>query len=313
LIQSVLAFFGRRSMPLLVIGILLGLFVPPLAAALRPLTGVLLFLLTAATLLRIEPRAVLAEVRRPARLALVLFWTMGLQPLMMAFATSALGVPPGLREALVLWASASPLISSPALAFLLGLDAPLALVAMTVGTVLMPATLPPLALALLGLQLDIGLGELMLRLGIFVGGAVVAAALIRRLIGPARLERAGLEVSGLAVIFLLLFGIGIMDGVQTTFAEQPEQVFLFVAAAFGATLATLVLGTLVFAWMGLRAAFTVALVGGYRNMAVVWASLGAAASADVTLYFVMIQLPIYLLPPLLRPVVRALTVTEMKR
>ena len=52
---------------------------------------------------------------------------------------------------------------------------------------------------------------------------------------------------------------------------------------------------------------------GRASSAVVWASLGAAAPADLTLYFVSIQLPIYLLPPVLRAVVRALTVDETKR
>jgi BASS family bile acid:Na+ symporter len=312
-IQPVLAFIGRRSMPLLAAGILIGLAVPPLAALMRPLTAPLLFLLTAATLLKIEPRAVLGELRRPGRLVAVLVWTMALQPVLMAAVVAPLGLPAGLVEALVLWSAASPLISAPALAFLLGLEAPLALVAMTLGTLAMPFTLPPLALALLELRLEIGVGELMLRLGVFVGGALLAALVARRLIGPARVDRAGLEISGLAVLFLLLFGIGVMDGVQTIFAEQPRQVLLFVAAAFGATVFMLASTALLFAFLGLRPALSIALVGGYKNMAVVWASLGAAASPEVTLYFVVIQLPIYLLPPLLRPLVRALTSTETKR
>lgn len=313
MIQPFLAFIGRRSMPLLAAGILVGLAVQPLAAVFRPLTGPLLFLLTAATLLKIEPRAVLAEARRPGRLAAILVWTMGLQPVLMAGLATLLPLPRGLVEALVLWSAASPLISAPALAFLLGLEAPLALVGMTLGTLTMPLTLPPLALALLGLELQIGLAELMLRLGIFVGGALAVALVLRRMVGPARIERAGLEISGLAVLFLVLFGIGVMDGVQAIVAQEPQQVLLFVLAAFGATLFMLTATALLFAWMGLRPALSIALLGGYKNMAVVWASLGAAASADVTLYFVVIQLPIYLLPPLLRSVVRALTVEETKR
>lgn len=313
MIQRILAFFGRHSMPLLAAGILIGLAVPPLAAAMRPLTGPILFLLTAATLLKIEPRAVLAEARRPGRLAALLLWTMALQPIAMAGLTTLLPLPRGLVEALVLWSAASPLISAPALAFLLGLEAPIALVGMTLGTLAMPFTLPPLALALLGLELEIGVGELMLRLGIFVGGALALALAVRHVVGAARIERAGLEISGLAVLLLLLFGIGVMDGVQTIFAEQPRKVLLFVAAAFGGTLAMLTATAVIFAALGLRTAFSVALLGGYKNMAVVWASLGAAASADLTLYFVAVQLPIYLLPPLLRPLVRALTPLESKR
>jgi BASS family bile acid:Na+ symporter len=313
LIRSFLTFLGRHSMPLLATGIVLGLAVQPLAAIFRPLTPPLLFLLTAVTLLKVEPRAILAELRRPGRLAAILVWTMGVQPALMMAIAALLPLPRGLVQSVVLWSASSPLISAPALAFLLGLEAPITLVGMTLGTILMPLTLPPLALSLLGLEFRIGLAELMLRLGIFVVGALALAVFVRRMVGPARIDRAGIEISGLAVLLLILFGVGVMDGVPAIVAAQPHYALLFVLAAFGATTLMLVSTTLAFRWMGLRPALSVALLAGYKNIAVVWASLGAAAPADLTLYFVSIQLPIYLLPPVLRAVVRALTVDETKR
>jgi hypothetical protein len=41
-------------------------------------------------------------------------------------------------------------------------------------------------------------------------------------------------------------------------------------------------------------------------MASVWASLGAFAPPELTLFFIAVQLPIYILPALLRPVYRRL-------
>jgi BASS family bile acid:Na+ symporter len=313
LIRSFFAFMGRHSMPLLASGIVVGLAVQPLAAVFRPLTPPLLFLLTAVTLVKVEPQAILAEVRQPGRLAAILLWTMGVQPVLMLGITALLPLPQGLVQSVVLWSAASPLISAPALAFLLGLEAPITLVGMTLGTIAMPLTLPPLSLALLGLELRIGLAELMLRLAVFVLGALALALLVRRIVGPIRIDRAGVEISGVAVLLLILFGIGVMDGVPAIVAAQPHHALLFVLAAFGTTIAMLVVTALAFAWMGVRPALSVALLAGYKNIAIVWASLGAAAPADLTLYFVAIQLPIYLLPPLLRAAVRALTVEETKR
>jgi len=47
-------------------------------------------------------------------------------------------------------------------------------------------------------------------------------------------------------------------------------------------------------------------VCGNRNMASVWASLGTLAPAELTLFLVALQLPIYTLPILLRPLYRQL-------
>ena len=41
-------------------------------------------------------------------------------------------------------------------------------------------------------------------------------------------------------------------------------------------------------------------------MAVVWANLGGAASPELSLFFASVQLPIYVLPALLKPVYRGL-------
>jgi BASS family bile acid:Na+ symporter len=68
---------------------------------------------------------------------------------------------------------------------------------------------------------------------------------------------------------------------------------------------------LAFGWLGRSSALTVGLIGGNKNMAVVWASLSvtAASSPDLMLFFACAQLPIYLLPAALAPVYRRLGAT----
>ncbi len=301
-----LALLGRHGTWILAGGLFIGLLLPPLAALLRPALSLFIFLLTAASFLSIDWPALAAHARRPGLLALVLAWSLVAVPVATALACRAIGLPAALAQGLVLWAASPPLISVAAIALLLGLDGALALLLMVAGTFLMPFTLPPLVLGLIGLKLGIGILPLMRNLVLFTGGAALATALLRRLIGVDRLKRHALELSGLNVLMLLLFAIGIMDGVRDLILRQPQQVLLYAATALGASLALQALSFLAFAFLPRIAALTIGLVGGNNNMAVVWANLGAAATPQLTLFFAAVQLPIYVLPAALKPVYRRL-------
>ncbi len=301
-----LALLGRHGTWFLAIGLFVGLMLPPLATWVRPALNTLIFLLTATSFLAIDWPALAAHARRPVLLALVLAWSLVAAPIVMASAARALGLPVPLAQGVVLWAASPPLISVPAIALLLGLDGALALILMVSGIFLMPFTLPPLVLGLIGLKLGIGILPLMRSLALFVGGAALLAAALRRLIGAERLRRHALELSGLNVLILLLFAIGIMDGVGHLLLARPQQVLLYAATALGASLALQALSFLAFAFLPRLSALTVGLVGGNNNMAVAWASLGAAATPELTLFFAVVQLPIYVLPAALKPVYRRL-------
>jgi BASS family bile acid:Na+ symporter len=306
LLLRFLAFLGRHGPALLVVGIVLGVALPRLAALLRPYLPALVFLLAAATMIRIDWPQVAAHFRQPLRIGLVLAWGLLASPVIMAAAVARIGLPAGLDHAVVVWSASPTLISAPALAFLLGLDGSLALIAMVLGSLLMPLTLPPIVLGLLGVRLAIGIPALMVRLVLFIGGAVLVAALARRVLGPRRIARLAGEINGFNVLLLMVFAIAIMEGVPQLWASRPHELLLYAAAAFAAALAEQLIGTLVFLRCGRVPALTVGMVCGNRNMASVWASLGALAPPELTLFLVTVQLPIYILPIALRPVYRAL-------
>jgi len=301
-----LALLGRHGTSFLAGGLFIGLLLPPLAALVRPALEPMIFFLTTASLLSIDWPALAAHARRPALLALVLVWLLGAVPVVTALACRLIGLPAGLTQGLVLWAAAPPLISVAAIALLLGLDGALALLLMVAATFIMPFTLPPLVLGLIGLKLGIGILPLMRNLVLFIGGAVAVTAILRRVIGVARLKRHALELSGLNVLILLLFAIGIMDGVQRLILEKPQQVLLYAAAALTASLLLQALSFAAFSFLPRIPALTIGLVGGNNNLAVVWASLGAAATPQLTLFFATVQLPIYVLPAALKPIYRRL-------
>src|SRR3546814_4009413 len=96
-------------------------------------------------------------------------------------------------------AAAPPILSAAPIAMILGLDGALALVVGLIATLLTPFTVPHLALALLGLELDLGVVEFMSRLAVVVAIAVAAAVANRRLIGRERLPRVARHLDGLVV------------------------------------------------------------------------------------------------------------------
>ena len=305
-----LAFFDRHGTRLLASGLFIGLILQPVAHAIWPLLPVLVFLLTAATMLRIEWPQVIAHARHPLRIGLLVLWALVISPVLIAAIVRILSVPTGLAQSLVLWAASPPLMSLPAIALLLGLDAALALVVMVAATFLVPLSLPPLLLGLMGLDLGIGIGPLMARLAVVVGGAGVAAGLLRWHLGRERLRRLGTEISGINVLLLVLFAVAVMDGMPDHLFAEPLRVLGYCLGALGASLGLQAVSFLSFGWLGRSSALTVGLVGGNKNMAVVWASLAAAAnSPDLMLFFACAQLPIYLLPATLAPIYRRLGAT----
>ena len=309
--SRLLAFIGGHATWVLFVGVFLGLALPPLASLARPLLAPAVAVLLTATLVRIDWQVMLGYLRRPWLTAVIVGWLLLGAPLAAAAVLAFLPLPGPLATALVLMAAAPPILSAAPIAMILGLDGALALVVGLIATLLTPFTVPPLALALLGLELDIGVVEFMSRLAVVVAAAFVAALVIRRLIGRERLPRVATHLDGLVVAVMLVFAVAIMDGVTATLAERPAVVAVWLLAAFIANPALQIVGALAFAWLGRRRALTVGLVSGNCNMGLLLAAFPPGTDYDVVLYFAVAQLPMYMLPAILLPIYRRLVVSEV--
>jgi len=234
----------------------------------------------------------------------VLVWLLVATPLLVWQVARLLELPQGLTAGLVVMAAAPPLVSAPAFALLLGLDASLALVAMVTAALAVPATAPVLVLELAGVPLPLSAGGFLLRLALLVGGCMALAQLTRRRLGEAVLVRHRTALEGATVLVLLVFAISIMDGVAATMLAEPAKVALFLTAAFAADLGLQLLGAAVFWRAGRRGALSIGYCTGNRNMASLIAVLPAGTNPDLLLYFALYQFPIYMLPALMRPVLR---------
>ncbi len=299
-----LSFLGRHGTRVLALGILVGLALPDLARELKPWLPVAVAMTMVGSMLRLEWAEIARQVRAWPRIALVTAWLMLAAPILVALAARfldhvlGLPLPQGLVTAMVLSAAGPCIMAAPAICLLLGLDGALALVAMALAHLLVPFTVPPLALGLVGVTLDIGMVELTLRLAGFVLGAALAAEIIRRIVGHDRLRAHADAVNGFNMLVLVVFAIAIMDGVTEAAITDPGLVLVYFAAALVFNAGLQALGALVFRGAGAEAALAVGFMTGNRNMGLMWAALGADTPIPITLYFAVAQLPMYIFPAL---------------
>jgi BASS family bile acid:Na+ symporter len=301
-----LAFLGGHATQVLCIGVFLGLALPGLAAVVRPLLAPSVVALLTAALLRVDWRAMGDYARRPWLTSALVLWLLLVSPVILWLMLRLAPLPGELNTALILMAAGPPILVAASIAMMLGLDGALAIVASLITTLLTPLTLPPLALALLDLELSVGVVDLMLRLTAVVAAAFAGAAVIRRLAGPAWLTDHAPHIDGVIVVFMLIFAVAIMDGVTAALIARPWTVALWTAAAFVANPLLQVLGMVVFGWLGRRGALTVGLLSGNCNMGLLLAALPPGEDFDVVLYFALAQLPMYMLPAALLPIYRRL-------
>lgn len=304
-----LGYIGRHATKFLFGGVLVGLAIPPLAELLRP--GLVVFLLLPLTLslMRLDWSALHAYARRPLLILVCVAFLMLACPLLVFAVLQPLGLPQPLTEAIVLMAAAPPITGTVAIALILGLDAALAVVVMVVATALVPFTLPPLALALLDIEVQMSLAEFMGRLALMVGVAFGGALLARWRMPPGWLQQNSRLIDGCSVLALVLFAIAIMDGVTAKLIAQPGYVTLATGAAFAANLALQALGYAIGRGvfrLGIPAALTLGILTGNCNMGLVMVSLADRAVFDMVVFFAMGQLPMYMLPGLLQPLYRRL-------
>lgn len=311
MLSNVLTALSKRAPLLLALGVLIGLAAPGLAEVARPLLAPSIWILLTLAALRIDPAQSLAHIRKPGAVLATLTWMLIVTPLIAWGILTVMPVDsPGLAAALVLMAGAAPLMSTPSLAQILGLDDALAMLVMIAATMLSPFTLPFIALHLLGFDLGIDPMIWSLQLTLFIGSAVAAALILRRLLGAARIAAAKQSMDLAMVGLLLTFAVAIMDGVTDRLMTETAYVLGITGIAFLAYGLFLACGSLAGIPFGRRVALTIGFVGSNRNVGVILAVLPAGAHPDIFLYFAIWQLPMYIMPAVLTHLYRRTAVAS---
>jgi predicted Na+-dependent transporter len=206
----------------------------------------------------------------------------------------------------MLQASASPMMAAPALAALMGLDSTIVLITLVTSTALVPLTAPLFAYGFFGSTLTLSPLALGSKLFAILGGSLLVAAAIRRIVGAPAIGRHKETIDGLNVLILFVFVAAVMGTVARSFWADPIGVIelaLFCFAVFFALVGTTML---IFRRSGGETALALGLMVSQRNMGLMLAATDGALPGLTWLYFALCQFPIYLSPQLLKPFAKRL-------
>ncbi len=304
MISGTLELIARRATLMLAVGVFGGIAWQPLAQALAPWLEALIVMNLSLSMMRIELEDLKHYLRRPALIAVIFVFAMGVAPLALWLFVRGAGIDGPLGAGMVFHGLTVPIMSAAALCVLFGLDAALALIITVLCYALVPFTLPPLAFLLLGIELDVTVWELMWRLGRIVGASFLVAFFLRKTLGPAFLARQALRMDGIMVIGMVGVAVSLMSGLPDFAVAEPRYTALVTVATFATNIVLQIAGAAAFWRLGRKAALTVGLVTGNTNVAIVLAALGDGAPYELLVYFVVGQFPIYMLPLVAVPIYR---------
>ena len=306
--MAMLAFFGRHGTIAVALSVLIGLALPMLAAFFKPLLGPAIIMLLILAFLRVDPSALAGLARRPALPALSVLWIMVAMPAIVGVLFDASGLAaslPGLYLMLMLQACAPGLMSSPALAALIGVDVALTLAGLLLTMIVAPVVAAVFTHVFLGVTIITPV-DFAIRLFLLIAGSAAAAAVIRRFAGTARIEQSREMMDGLSVVGMFVFVMAAMDGVAAYFIAAPLFVAALTLLTFALSLGTMLATTLLFLASGRERALSIGILAANRNVGIMLTATGFAVPELAWLYFGLAQFPIYLLPLVLKPLARRL-------
>jgi BASS family bile acid:Na+ symporter len=308
-----LAWLGRQGTRAIAALVVFGIAIPPLGEWLRPYVGEAVFLLLCISFMRVDIVALRDHVRRPVVVLAATAWTMAAVPAIVGIFYLVTGLDrgsPDLFLGLMLQAVASPMMASPALAALMGLDATLVLITLVAGTALVPLTAPLFAWAFLGGALTLSPLGLGIKLVEILAGSLAVAAAIRWVAGVERIRRFREPIDGVNIVVLMVFVSAVMGPVAGSLWQEPLRMAGLVLVAFAVFFALLGGTLLAFRRLGPERALALGLMVSQRNMGLMVAATDGLLPGTTWLYFAMSQFPIYLAPQLLKPMVDRLAARQ---
>ena len=306
-ISASLAWLGRQGPRAIAAVVVIALVLPPLDALFRPFVTEAIFALLCIAFLRVDVAVLRSHIGRPALVLAATAWTSLVVPALFGVSGLAAGLAtrsPDLFLALMLQAVASPMMASPSLAALMGLDATLVLITLVTSTALVPLTAPIFAYLFFGNAPTLSPLGLGLKLALILAGSLLVAGIVRWSIGAAAIARHKLPIDGLNIVVLLVFVSAVMGNVAGNLFAHPARTLGLTALAF-AVFFTLVGATaLIFRSVGRERALALGLMVSQRNMGLMVAATEGVLPGTTWLYFALSQFPIYLSPQLLKPIVK---------
>lgn len=301
--RILLARLGQHAAPAYAISIFLGLALPQLAAAMRPVIPVTIFIFIMLAFARMNLPGIRAVAAAPKRLGFVLLASCLVPPAvgyLVLHAPWFRDLDPGIQLAIAMMASAPPLMAAPVYALLLGFENSLALATLVLGMVVVPMTAPAFTSLLAGADVPISPLALAERLFYFVGSGILGGLVLRWLAGLERLQSVKLELDGMGVLMFFLFAIAAMDGVLAATLATPGLMLLMLALSTGFSVLNFAIAYQLFRSFDFNDRFSASICIGLRNMGLLVAPIISILPANTFLYFALAQIPIYVAPVVLQ-------------
>ncbi len=296
-----LSLCASHSRTLLILGLLAGIGLPGLAAAMAPWLPEMVAILLVITAFRIGYRAAfgaLGDLRWSLPAVLVLQLAVPLLVAVLGHLAGLGGTP--LALALVLACAAPTIAGGASLAIILRQDPGRMMQFLVLGTALFPLTLLPVLVAVpvvvdVSVLLGVGLRALLIILG-----AAGLGFLLRHWLLPVANAAQTKAMDGASVFFFAVIVVGLMAALGPMLRSDPWTALAWAVAAFGLSFGLQLLTLLALRHSTLaHVSGPLALAAGNRNIALFLVTLPPEVMAPVMIFVACWQLPMYLTPILL--------------
>jgi len=292
----------------LVLGLVVGILAPGLALAMEPLIFPLIALMLFLATLRVDVMVAFPGARALPRFLIATLILQVILPLCAIAGLWAFGAMEtiiGIGAVLVL--AAAPLTGSPGLTIMAGGDPAPALRQLVLGTALLPLTVLPVfwVLPVFGAPEVVAMAALRLLAVIALAGG--AGMLLRRAVPWLRAAEGQGAVDGTITLVMSVVVVGLMSAVGPAILAPSTELWLTLAAVFTLNFGAQI-GTLLLLRNGPEAPAVpaLAIVAGNRNLALFLGALPPETGAALLLFIGCYQLPMYLTPLIMAPLIRRL-------
>jgi hypothetical protein len=291
---------------MLVLGLVVGILVPEAAKGLAPMIFPMIVFLLFLTTLRVDVfHAFPAWTDVPGYVAI----TLSMQVVMPMVAIGALGLGGGLSSTLgigvVLVLAAAPLTGSPGLTLMVGGDPAPALRQLIIGTMLLPLTVLPVfwVMPVFGGPAMVAIAAAKLLGVIAVAGLL--GLILRRHMGFFQSFQGERAVEGLITAVMAVVVVGLMSAVGPALLTANPDLWCTLALVFGLNFGAQIVAFFAVGRYGRAgAAPPLAIIAGNRNLALFLGALPVDTAADLLLFIGCYQVPMYVTPLVMGPVMR---------
>ncbi|MBL4646684.1 MAG: hypothetical protein JKY99_09545 [Rhizobiales bacterium] len=309
IITAPLFLFSRHAQWVLIAGLVAGVAFPASAGFLRPHIPVMVALILFLSALRMDISAL--NLRRAVLLkdlGLVLALQI-ISPFVAYTVLTLMQAPEVWRDVLTVLFSSAAITGIPAFSFLMGLDGARAMRILVIGTALLPLTTLPVLAILPNVAAETSLLGVSLKMLALIIVAAIAALTLRKPVMRLLGEDGPQLLNGLNALALAIFVLALMDAVQPVLLSDPLRLLGILAIAISVNIGPQIAFVVWASWRAKASGtipspsdLTPSLACGLRNMALFLAALPASVTDPWLLFIGCYQVPMYLTPLLMRPV-----------